>query len=147
MLSGKEFQQCPCTRRTALKFGAGVVGCAAAGMTLTGCGEATLDGPVTFEFADYPELEEIGGVAAVPSGDSGFKYTIFIYRAAEDQYIAYSSECTHTGCEINLRGNGYLCPCHGSTFTIEGKVTGGPAKQDLVHFDVEFDETTITLSP
>ena len=147
MINGKQLQQCPCSRRTALKFGVGVAGCLASGVTLTGCGEATLDGPVTLQLADYPSLEEIGGVATVPTSDSGFKFPIFIYRAGEDEYVSYSSECTHFGCEVELSDNGYQCPCHDSTFTLEGNVTSGPAKQDLVKFDVDVDEETITLSP
>lgn len=147
MITGKELQQCPCSRRAALKFGAGVAGCLASGMTLTGCGEATLDGPVTLQRADYPDLEEIGGVAKVPTSDSGFKFPIFIYRSGEEEFVAYSSECTHFGCEVELSGAGYECPCHGSTFSIEGDVTNGPAKQDLVKFEVTHDEATITLAP
>lgn len=147
MIGGKELQQCPCSRRTALKFGAGVVGALCSGATLTGCGEATLDGPVTLALSDYAELAEIGGVASVPSADSGFKFVIFIYRRGEDDYLAYSGECTHFGCEIELKEAGYECGCHGSKFTLEGVVTEGPAKQDLVQFDVTVDGDAITLAP
>jgi len=148
MITGKELQQCPCTRRTALKVGAGLA-CALSSGTLTGCGEATLDEPVDLTLSDYPELEEIGGLATVAEADSGFKYPIFIYRRGEDDYISYSAECTHTGCEIELQGGSWECPCHGSTFDIEGKNTGGPAEQDLVSFGVDLDVEAdrITLSP
>lgn len=148
MITGKELQQSPCTRRTMLKVGAGVA-CTLACGTMTGCGEATLDGPVDLTLSDYPELEEIGGLATVSEADSGFKYPIFIYRRGEDDYISYSSECTHTGCEIELHGGSFECPCHGSTFDIEGKNTGGPAKQDLVAFtvDIAAEDDRITLSP
>lgn len=148
-MRGKEFQQCPCTRRTAMKVGAGVVGCLASGATLTGCAEATLDQPFTIVLADYPELAEVGGVAEIPSSVSDFDFPIFVYRGADDDYTAYSSECTHFGCEVEFRSveEGYECPCHGSMFDVEGRVLNGPAKQDLVHFDVQWDDETLTMSP
>lgn len=45
-----------------------------------------------------------------------------------------SLNCTHQACGIVPRGDrnaGYSCPCHGSTFQIDGKVTLGPATVDL----------------
>ena len=147
-MKGREFQQTPCTRRTVLKVGAGIAGCLSCG-GLTGCGEATLDEPFTVAFGDYPALSEVGGVATIGSADSGFKFPIYMVRLADDDYVAYSSECTHFGCEIELVSfaAGYECPCHGSQFDIEGRVTNGPAGQDLVHFDLEWDEESITVSP
>ena len=149
MLDGKTLMQSPVSRRGALKFGAGVMGCAACGVTMTGCGEANLDGPVTLQRAAYPELEEIGGIATVPTSDSGFKFKIFIHRRGEDDYISFSSECTHFGCEVALKDSRFVCPCHDSEFDLDGKVTKKPAKQDLVSFNVARDDAagTITLSP
>lgn len=146
-MKGREYQQTPCTRRTVLKVGAGLAGCVACG-GLTGCGEATLDEPVTIQFVDFPELDEVGGIARIESDDSGFKFPIYVVRLADEEYVAYSAECTHFGCEIELLGfeDGYECPCHGSRFDIEGAVTNGPAKQDLVHFVVEVGEESLTLS-
>jgi menaquinol-cytochrome c reductase iron-sulfur subunit len=39
--------------------------------------------------------------------------------------IAMQSECPHLGCAINLKPDrsGFLCPCHTSAFTLEGKPT------------------------
>ncbi len=147
-MKGRELYQCRCDRRTALRFGAGTVALMACGGT-TGCGEATLSEPFTVSFDDYPGLGDVGGVAKVPTTESGFEFPIFIVRTGEDDYVAYSSECTHFGCEVEFESfeAGYVCPCHGSTFDIEGSVTNGPAKQDLVRFDLEWDEAQITLSP
>ena len=45
----------------------------------------------------------------------------------------FSPICTHLGCHYNWdaqRGQ-FVCPCHGSIFTPEGKVVGGPAPRPL----------------
>src|ERR1019366_4066276 len=45
-----------------------------------------------------------------------------------------SSTCTHLGCTVNHTGEGFHCPCHGSTFDSEGKVTSGPAPRALTWY-------------
>ena len=46
--------------------------------------------------------------------------------------IALSSICTHRGCKENAQDDqGFKCPCHGSQYDLNGKVTHGPAKFNL----------------
>lgn len=40
--------------------------------------------------------------------------------------------CTHLGCIVKDSELGFECPCHGSKFDHEGKVTGGPAPRPLI---------------
>jgi Rieske Fe-S protein len=53
---------------------------------------------------------------------------------------AMSAVCTHQGCLLADNAGaiaaGLFCPCHGSTFDGNGKVTGGPARQALQHYQV-----------
>ena len=44
--------------------------------------------------------------------------------------------CTHLGCTVNAVEIGYKCPCHGSTYDLDGRNTGGPAPLPLVYFQV-----------
>lgn len=44
--------------------------------------------------------------------------------------------CTHLGCTVNAVETGYKCPCHGSTYDLDGRNTGGPAPEPLVFFQV-----------
>jgi Rieske Fe-S protein len=44
----------------------------------------------------------------------------------------FSAHCTHLGCTIDkLENNRFLCPCHGSEYSLDGKVIKGPAYKDL----------------
>ncbi|NQU64633.1 MAG: Rieske 2Fe-2S domain-containing protein [SAR324 cluster bacterium] len=50
----------------------------------------------------------------------------------QDEIVFFSADCPHLGCTINRHENGRLiCPCHGSRFSLEGKVLDGPAMEDL----------------
>lgn len=62
-----------------------------------------------------------------------------------DRYVASLMKCTHRGCELNIGGGIYSCPCHGSEFTLEGKVLQGPAIESLTTFEIETDNDNIYI--
>ena len=65
----------------------------------------------------------------------------FIIINKEDKTKVFSSRCTHLGCKIDKSKNGQLlCPCHGSTFDINGNATKGPAVEPLKELEFEIDE-------
>ena len=70
---------------------------------------------------------------------------------------ALSSQCTHLGCTVLPQvcrpgsgcapvGTRLLCPCHGSSFAIDGAVTAGPASINLLRYPSDFDGTTVVVS-
>ncbi|MBK5296938.1 MAG: ubiquinol-cytochrome c reductase iron-sulfur subunit [Vicinamibacteria bacterium] len=49
-----------------------------------------------------------------------------------DGFAAVSAVCTHLGCTVrHVEGEGFVCPCHGSRFDLEGQVRQGPAPGPL----------------
>jgi len=56
----------------------------------------------------------------------------FVVRGADGIY-ALSSTCTHLGCltQFERDQNRIFCPCHGSRYDAEGRVTNGPAPKPL----------------
>ncbi len=57
--------------------------------------------------------------------------------ATPEGIAAMSLVCTHLGCIVGENpAGGFLCPCHGSRFDAEGKVTGGPAPRPLRWLEV-----------
>jgi Rieske Fe-S protein len=60
-------------------------------------------------------------------------------EGAEVQVIAFTAECPHLGCAVNLApdGKGFLCPCHTSSFTVTGKPTNSVPPRGMDALDVE----------
>lgn len=52
-------------------------------------------------------------------------------------YVAISTRCTHLGCPARYTeaARSFLCPCHGGTYDIEGRVTAGPPVRPLDRFE------------
>lgn len=61
---------------------------------------------------------------------SFFEHYIVINRNKKTTVL--SARCTHLGCIINkVEQDKFLCPCHGSEYSFDGKVLKGPAYRDL----------------
>ena len=65
------------------------------------------------------------GAPFVPPGRA-----VALYRDGEGVY-AISTVCTHLGCIVQPREDGFHCPCHGSRFAPDGSVIRGPAPKGL----------------
>ena len=72
------------------------------------------------------------------------KATAWVVKTSDNKAIAFSPQCPHLGCiyhwedePAGVKGSeadpqaAFVCPCHHSTFSTEGKVTGGPAPRGL----------------
>jgi cytochrome b6-f complex iron-sulfur subunit len=70
-------------------------------------------------------------------------FPICVYRIEQNKFQASLLECTHQGCELNVGGGIYSCPCHGSEFSTSGKLLEGPAERDLKTFKTEIDNENI----
>jgi len=57
---------------------------------------------------------------------------------ADGRICAVSAVCTHMGCLVhwNQAEQTWDCPCHGSRFSAEGEVIGGPAETKLAPCDI-----------
>jgi Rieske Fe-S protein len=90
-------------------------------------------------------LAKVGGAIKIPNPHDKHR-PIIISRTSETSVAAFSSKCTHFGCEVGLPENNVAaCPCHGSKFDGTGKVTHGPAKKDLIAFSAILEGSIITI--
>ncbi len=75
----------------------------------------------------------------LPQGIS-FHHGIIVNRRS-NKYFVISAHCTHLGCTIDTMKEGeLLCPCHGSRYSLDGKVVSGPARRNLKLLRHRIDE-------
>lgn len=96
----------------------------------------------SFEFVRKDELK-IRTFVMISSQQTSFP--ICLYRINENHYSASLMSCTHNGCETNVQGEIFVCPCHGSEFSKTGKVLTGPAETDLQTFNTSIDDANIYI--
>jgi cytochrome b6-f complex iron-sulfur subunit len=44
---------------------------------------------------------------------------------------ALSLVCPHLGCVVNMKDDGFTCPCHGSRYQLDGSLINGPSNRPL----------------
>ena len=62
------------------------------------------------------------------------KAVALVVKQSDQDIVAFSPRCPHLGCAVDwvARQHEFLCPCHASTFSIEGDVLSGPAPRSLI---------------
>lgn len=63
------------------------------------------------------------------------KQKVFV-EVARGRVRCMTAICTHLGCTVNAVETGFKCPCHGSTYDLDGRNTGGPAPLPLVYYRI-----------
>jgi menaquinol-cytochrome c reductase iron-sulfur subunit len=66
------------------------------------------------------------------------KSALWMRRMNDDQFIAFSVNCTHLGCPVRWLADAelFMCPCHGGVFYADGTVAAGPPPKSLIRYDV-----------
>jgi Rieske Fe-S protein len=141
-------------RRTALK-----VVCASTGSlcgALAGCGSgapapaenlvslpAVVAGKVEIPLDMFPMLSQVGG--GVVGRANGLAEPLAVTREGDTRFFAFKAMCTHMSCVVRFNSlNATLdCPCHGSSFELDGTVLTGPATVPLRGLPTEFNGTII----
>jgi menaquinol-cytochrome c reductase iron-sulfur subunit len=66
------------------------------------------------------------------------KGAAWLRREHDDQFTAFSVNCTHMGCPVRWLSDAelFMCPCHGGVYYEDGTVAAGPPPKPLVRFEV-----------
>ena len=75
------------------------------------------------------------------------KSTAWAVKLASGEIIALAPQCTHLGCAYHWDDpkKQFLCPCHTSVFSIDGKVISGPAPRPLDRFNTKVENNKLML--
>jgi cytochrome b6-f complex iron-sulfur subunit len=86
---------------------------------------------------DYPP----GSVTPVELG------RFYLIRLEDGGLLAVYRRCTHLGCAVpyDPTVGQFVCPCHGSAFTLDGDVLNPPAPRPLDLFAVKVENNQIVV--
>ena len=112
-----------------------------------------------------PQWIDVGELAALPAGTpeevvfrrnriDGWKVlsektTAWVVKFGEDKVVAYGPQCTHLGCAYHWddQNKNFLCPCHTSTFGLDGSVLSGPAPRPLDRYETKIENSHLMVGP
>ena len=80
-------------------------------------------------------------VTAIPVGQ------FYLACLADGSFLALSRTCTHLGCSVpwDEEKNQFVCPCHGSTFSLNGEVLSAPAPRPLDTYPVRIENGVVKV--
>lgn len=72
---------------------------------------------------------------------------IVVRNPATKNLVANNPLCPHQGCTVKWKADDgkFVCPCHGSKFTPEGKVLNGPANSSLGNYEVKEEKSAVLV--
>lgn len=75
--------------------------------------------------------------------------TYVVINGGEVANYGLNAICTHLGCVVpwNAGENMFKCPCHGSQYAPNGKVTRGPAPRSLELVSAAVEDDNLRFSP
>jgi cytochrome b6-f complex iron-sulfur subunit len=128
MSLGAKMSRSTLSRRDFLKLASAAI--------LTACGLLGLEGLFRFLTTQTepppPTDFDTGPASNYPTGSRTVLPDIpALLVHTQSGFSAISLVCTHLGCTVESKPEGFACPCHGSRFDPQGKVTRGPAQKPL----------------
>jgi Rieske Fe-S protein len=103
--------------------------------TLTSLSQLTVGVPRSFAII----RDRTDGWVKYPSEPAGSVWLIRQPAGTNPEVVAFTAECTHLGCAVNLAegGKSFLCPCHTSSFDLEGHPQNHVPPRPMDRLDVE----------
>ncbi|MES2176571.1 MAG: Rieske 2Fe-2S domain-containing protein [Gemmatimonadota bacterium] len=144
---------CLSRREFLAKGGFAVAGAAA---LAAGCGDgqfgpaalSTTTNTLEIKVGLFPALATVGQLVKLPTSVG----LIALKRTAQTPptFAAISTVCTHQGCEVDIQGSIFNCPCHGSRYDNNGHVTrqpdGGGSAINLPTYTTAYNPATDLLT-
>jgi menaquinol-cytochrome c reductase iron-sulfur subunit len=71
----------------------------------------------------------------------------WVVKTPENKVLAFGPQCTHLACAYRWADdqNKFVCPCHGSEFSIDGKVLMGPASRPLDQYATKIENNRLQI--
>jgi menaquinol-cytochrome c reductase iron-sulfur subunit len=112
--------------------------------------------------AEWVETEDLSAIPAGMPTEISFerrrvdgwkvsaeKATAWVVKQPNNEIVAFSPICTHLGCAYHWDdpSHTFVCPCHTSVFSIDGKVLSGPAPRPLDRYMTKVERGKLEIGP
>jgi cytochrome b6-f complex iron-sulfur subunit len=98
---------------------------------------------------EFSGVIEAGPVEEFPPGSvTGFqKGNFYLIRSQQGGFLAVYRRCPHLGCSVNYDPDheGFLCPCHASSFDFHGDCQSPPVPRPLDTFQVTIEDERVMV--
>jgi cytochrome b6-f complex iron-sulfur subunit len=102
------------------------------------------DGKIDIDLSKNPALKKVGGAITIDLAD-GSSVAVVRTTAGVKGLTVLNLSCTHNGVTVMQQGSQWLCPAHGSQFSLAGKVLQGPARTALYKYPSTATLKTLTI--
>ncbi len=94
-------------------------------------------------------VEELDKAGQILKEESSNGPILVIGTSKSKNLIAVNPTCTHLGCTVDWEAeeNIFLCPCHASEFTTDGKIQMGPAAKPLSTYEAKILLNRVMVRP
>jgi menaquinol-cytochrome c reductase iron-sulfur subunit len=77
------------------------------------------------------------------------KTTAWVVKDSAGEVIAFDPQCTHLACAYHWESahSMFRCPCHNSSFGLDGKVLEGPAPRPLDRYVTKIEGGKLLIGP
>jgi menaquinol-cytochrome c reductase iron-sulfur subunit len=99
-----------------------------------------------FKIGDISEVS-FDDTSALPWAGLTSKTAAWLYRQGEQEFVAYSANCSHLGCPVRWEPDAdlFMCPCHGGVYYKNGSVAAGPPPQGLMKYPVRIQNGQVEI--
>jgi menaquinol-cytochrome c reductase iron-sulfur subunit len=73
------------------------------------------------------------------------KRTAWVIKNNDSSVVAFGPICTHLGCAYHVENGQFVCPCHTSVFSFDGKVISGPAPRPLDRYETKIENNRLEI--
>ena len=140
-----------------LSIGLGALAAALAGIPIVGfiLGPLLKQSPEIWRAVGLVDSFEVGKTVAVsfldpsplPWAGVTAKSAAWLRRDSQQEFTAFSVNCTHLGCPVRWldTANLFMCPCHGGVYYNDGVVAAGPPPKPLPRYPVRIQNGQVEI--
>ena len=72
---------------------------------------------------------------------------VHVVRQSETDVAVFDPHCTHLGCPLSWSdgADALVCPCHGGSFDLSGKVASGPPPRPMIRYESKIEAETVFI--